>query len=135
VELIEYTMKPAHKILIGAFAAIGVASTLAMIATPAFAQEREDESHEKSSARSAPTVKVTPVQAMSAAERKTGGKAAMANFEFDEGHWIYAVIVAKNHKLMEVEVNSETGKVDDSEDATPEGEAKEFQQELTRLIK
>jgi hypothetical protein len=83
----------------------------------------------------APTAKVTPVQAMKAAEAKVGGKAAMAMFEFDEGHWIYGVIVAKNHKLMEVDVDPMTGKAGDTENVTPEDEGKEFQQALAKLIK
>lgn len=83
----------------------------------------------------APHVKVTPVQAMSIAERKTGGKAARATFEFDEGHWVYGVLVAKNHKLMEVELDPMTGKIGDTEAVTPEGEAKETQQELSQLIR
>ena len=128
-------MKQSLKILIGAFAVIGVASTGAMLATPAFAQGQEKEGQEKSAPMTAPAAKVTPVQAMKAAEAKVGGKAAMAMFEFDEGHWIYGVIVAKNHKLMEVDVDPITGKAGDSEDVTPEDEGKEFQQELAKLIK
>jgi len=128
-------MKQSLKILIGAFAAIGVASTGAMLSTLAFAQAQEKEEQEKSGPMTAPAAKVTPVQAMKAAEAKVGGKAAMAMFEFDEGHWIYGVIVAKNHKLMEVDVDPMTGKAGDTESVTPEDEGKEFQQALAKLIK
>ncbi len=129
-------MKLAHKILIGVFATIGVVSTGQMIATPAFAlpvQEKEDKEAPK--AMTVPAAKITPVQAMKAAEAKSGGKAKMAMFEFDEGHWVYGVIIVKNHKLMEVELDPITGKVGDMESVTPEGEGKEFQQELAKLIK
>lgn len=123
-------MKQSLKILIGAFAAIGVVSTGAMLSTAAFAQ-----SQEKTAAMVEAKAKVTPVQAMKAAEGKVGGKAAMAIFEFDEGHWIYGVVVVKDKKLMEVDVDPMTGKAGDSEAVTPEDEGKEFQQELAKLIK
>ncbi len=128
-------MKHSLKILIGAFAAIGVVSTGTMLATPAFAQGQDKESHEKAGPMTAPVAKVTPVQAMKAAEGKVGGKAAMAIFEFDEGHWIYGVVIMKNHKLMEVDVDPMTGKTGDSEDVTPADEAKEFQDGLTKMLK
>lgn len=128
-------MKQSLKILIGAFAIIGVASTGAMLATPAFAQDQEKEAPAKKVAMTTPHAKVTPVQAMSIAEGKTGGKAARATFEFDEGHWVYGVLIVKNHKLMEVELDPMTGKVGDTEVVTPEDEGKETQQELAALIK
>jgi len=126
-------MKTAHKILIGAFAAIGVVSTGTMMATPAFAQDKE--AQEKSGPMTAPVAKVSPVEAMKAAEAKVGGKATMVLFEFDEGHWIYGVVVVKNHKLMEVDVDPLTGKAGDHEDVTPADEAKEFQDALIKMTK
>lgn len=128
-------MKQSLKILISAFAVIGFAATGAMLATPAYAQAHEREKQEKSGPIMDPAAKVTPVQAMKAAEAKVGGKAAMAMFEFDEGHWIYGVIVSKNHKLIEVDVDPITGKAGDTESVTPEDEGKEFQKALARLIK
>lgn len=128
-------MKQSQKILIGAFAVIGVVSTGTMLTTSAFAQVQDQESQEKSGPMTAPAAKVTPVQAMKAAEGKVGGKASMAIFEFDEGHWIYGVVVVKNHKLMEVDVDPITGKAGDSEDVTPADEAKEFEDGLTKLLK
>jgi uncharacterized membrane protein YkoI len=82
-----------------------------------------------------PSAKISPVQAMQTAEAKTGGKAKLATFEYDDGHWIYGVIIVKNHNLMEVEVNSNTGKVMETENVTPDGEAKEMKADLTKLAK
>jgi uncharacterized membrane protein YkoI len=127
------TMKTVHKIFIGAFAAIGVISTGTMIATPAFAQDKEPQV--KSGPMTTPVAKISPVQAMRAAEAKVGGKATMVLFEFDEGHWIYGVVVVKNQKLMEVDVDPVTGKAGDHEEVTPEDEAKEFQDALSKMMK
>ncbi|MBS1723463.1 MAG: PepSY domain-containing protein [Armatimonadetes bacterium] len=123
-------MKLSLKMLIGTFAVIGVVSTGAIVATPVLAQSQETDV-----ATAEAKAKVTPVQAMKAAEGKVGGKAAMAIFEFDEGHWIYGVVVVKDKKLMEVDVDPITGKAGDSEAVNPEDEGKEFQQELAKLIK
>ncbi len=80
-----------------------------------------------------PMAKISPVAAMASAEGKVGGKAVVAIFEFDEGNWVYGVIVVKDHKLMEVTVDPNTGKALDSEAVTPEDEAKEFAAELKAL--
>lgn len=124
------------KIVTAAFAAIGVVSTASFFASPAFAQEKggkgEQQSHGKATA---PVAKVTPVQAMKAAEGKYGGQAKMALFEFDEGHWVYGVVVLKDKKLIEVDVDPVTGKAGDSEAVTPDDEAKEFKEQLTAILK
>lgn len=83
----------------------------------------------------APKAAVSPVQAMKLANTKTGGKSAIATFEFEDGHWIYGVVVAKKGKLMEVEIDAATGKVGDVEALTPSGEAKEFASELAKYAK
>ncbi len=126
-------MKTVHKILIGAFAAIGVISTGTMIATPALAQDKETQ--DQAAPMRAPVAKVSPVEAMKAAEAKYGGKATLAMFEFDEGHWIYGVMVVNDHKLIEVDVDPLTGKAGDKEAVTPADEAKEFADELTKMTK
>lgn len=128
-------MKQSLKILIGAFAAIGVISTGAMLSSSALAQEGGKETQVKSGSMTAPIAKVTPVQAMKAAEGKVGGKATMVLFEFDEGQWTYGVVVVKNHKLMEVDVDPMTGKAGATEDVTPDDEAKEFKDALAKMIK
>ena len=60
----------------------------------------------------------------------------MANFEYDEGHWIYGVmIVTPAKKLMEVEIDPITGKVSGKPEAvTPEYEAKEMTDGLNKAI-
>ena len=133
------TMKNRLNIFPAAFAAIGVLSTAAFFASPAFAQEKgekgEKEGKETHSKATAPGAKITPVQAMNAAEGKYGGKAKMALFEFDEGHWVYGVVVLKDKKLMEVDVDPVSGKAGDSEAVTPDDEAKEFKEQLTAILK
>ncbi len=101
----------------------------AALVTGAYAYGRTQTSAPK------PVAKVTPVQAMQAAEAKTGGKAGMAVFEFDEGHWVYGVIITKNHKLIEVDVDPVSGKAGATEEATPDAEAKELKDALTKMQK
>ncbi len=128
-------MKVTVKILIGTFAIIGMISTGTMLASRAYGQEKEDGPKAKSVKMSAPTAKISPVQAMKIATDKTGGKAGMAMFEFEDGHWIYGVVIAKKGKLMEAEIDATTGKLGDVEDITAAGEGKEFASELTKFAK
>ena len=137
-------MKQSSKFIIGAFAAIGVVTTGMSMTSLAFGQGAKkiavsQEKAEKATGAKAqapmgkPHSNITPVQAMKAAEAKTGGKATMAIFEFDEGHWIYGVIVTKNHKLTEVDVDPMTGKAGATEAVTPEDEAKEMKDALDKM--
>src|SRR5205809_258 len=43
--------------------------------------------------RATPVCKITPIEAMKIATGKLPGTALNANFEFAEGHWVYAVFV------------------------------------------
>ena len=72
-----------------------------------------------------PKAKITPKQAEAAAVRKLGGKASPAKYEFEDGHWQYAVIVTNAKGMYEAEVSSTTGKVTATEKTTPAEEAKE----------
>jgi hypothetical protein len=73
-----------------------------------------------------PKAKVTPAQAEASALRRIPGKAVSAKYEFEDGHWQYAVLVnARKGGLYEVEVNSTTGKVTDTEKTTAAEEARE----------
>jgi uncharacterized membrane protein YkoI len=143
-------MKQTFKVLVGAFAAIGVITTVTSLSsvalaqggkTLAFSQEKGEkgEKGEKQAAKpgpmTAPHAKITPIQAMKLATEKAGGKATMTIFEFDEGHWVYGVVVVKNHKLMEVEIDPMSGKVLASEAVTPDDEAKEMKSELENMMK
>lgn len=146
-------MKNSIKILIGAFATIGMVSTATTLSSFAVAQggkklaitqekgeqgekgEKGEKQASKAGPMTTPHAKVTPVQAMKIAEGKAGGKAMMAIFEFDEGHWVYGIVVVKNHKLTEVEIDPMTGKVLASEPVTPDDEAKEMKAELENMMK
>jgi hypothetical protein len=100
-------------------------------------QEKEDERGEKSSGSAftvAPKAKLNPIQAMRIAEKASHGKAFQATFEFDEGKWVYGVMVKKGAQLFEVELDPVTGKVGDTEKVTPAGEAKEVQSELGKIL-
>ena len=131
-------MKTTLNMFVGAFAVIGFVATITTMATPAFAQEKESEDAPKATKwvkPTAPMAKLLPSAAMKIASSKTGGTAKMAMFEFEDGHWIYGVIVAKNHKLMEVELDANTGKVGDTESITPEAEGKEMAGEFAQMAK
>jgi uncharacterized membrane protein YkoI len=82
-----------------------------------------------------PHGKVAPWDAMAAAVAKVpGGRAYSATYALEEGRWIYDVIVLQGKSLTEVEVDAVTGKVGDTEAATPEGEGKELTAELNKAI-
>ena len=69
---------------------------------------------------------ITPAQAEAAAMRKIPGKAQTAKYEYEDGHWQYAVVVkARQGGLYEVEVSSTTGKVTDTEKTSAAEEASE----------
>ena len=77
-------------------------------------------------AKAAPAAKITPTQAKAAAVKKIPGKALSAKYEFEDGHWQYAVLVKnKKGEIYEAEVNSTTGHVTATEKTTPAEEASE----------
>lgn len=85
----------------------------------------------------APTGKITPWAAMKIATEKVPGHALNATYEFDEGHWVYGVMVVTGgtkKEIKEVELDPTTGKVGDVEAVTPEGEAKEMTAELNKAL-
>src|SRR5258708_1205656 len=81
-----------------------------------------------------PTGKITPWQAIKIANGKGAGRGLNANFELDAGKWVYGVMIVSKGKLQEVEIDPTTGKIGDTEEVTPEGEAKEIQSELTKAL-
>lgn len=81
-----------------------------------------------------PKCKISPLQAIQAATQKVPGRALNANFELDEGKWIYGVIVVSGKSLSEVQVDPMTGKAGDVEKVTPDDEAQEMKVELTKAI-
>lgn len=88
----------------------------------------------KQTARPEPICSVSPVQAIKAAIDKVPGRPISANFEFDEGKWVYGVLIVTGHTIKEVTVNPLTGKAEDVETVTPDGEAREIKAELNRAV-
>jgi len=75
--------------------------------------------------------KITPWEAMKAATEKLGGgKAFEATYLVEDGKPIYDVIVIKDKKLSEVEVDAITGKAGTVEQVTPAEEGKELTEQL-----
>ena len=82
-----------------------------------------------------PAKQVGPWDAMKAATTKVpGSKAFSATYAHEGNKWLYDVIVIKDKKITEVEVDAATGKVGDTEPGTPEGEGKEMTAELAKAI-
>ena len=77
---------------------------------------------------------VLPTVAMQAAAKKAGGTPFSATYAKEGDKWLYDVILIKNGKVVEVEVDALTGKAGDTESATPEMEGKELTAALTRAI-
>lgn len=70
--------------------------------------------------------RISPDQAKAAAVKKIPGTAQSAKYEFEDGHWQYAVVVeGKSKQLYEVEVNAATGKVTATEKTSAAEEASE----------
>lgn len=128
-----------NKTLITSVALAAALALLTSTARLAYGQEKEDdEKSEKASAQewppSKPVIKVTPIQAMAVARKKLGGGTPFqANFEFDEGHWVYGVMIVKGHAISEVEVDPMTGKALATESVTPDDEAKESTEMLKKV--
>ncbi len=67
-------------------------------------------------AQAAPRAAISPAQAKASALKKITGHATAAKYEFEDGHWQYAVtVINKAGQMYEVEVNATTGKVTDTE--------------------
>lgn len=87
---------------------------------------------QKGSTTPEPKCKVSPVEAIRLAKGKVPGRPLNANFEFDEGKWVYGVMIVSGKTIKEVTIDPMTGKVGDVETVTPEDEAKEIKDELTK---
>lgn len=59
--------------------------------------------------------RINPSQAQSAALKKVAGKVVSTQYEREDGRWQYAVLVRNKKGLYEVEVDSRTGRVTDTE--------------------
>ncbi len=73
-----------------------------------------------------PKPHVSARQAEAAAVRRIPGQALSAKYEFEDGHWQYAVLVKNNKgQLYEAEVSSTTGQVTATEKTSAAEETKE----------
>jgi hypothetical protein len=84
--------------------------------------------------RPEPTGKVTPWAAIKIALTKVPGTPLNANFEFDEGKWVYGVMIVSGKSIKEVEIDPNTGKIGGVETVTPDDEAQEIKAELTKAV-
>ncbi len=89
---------------------------------------------QKAQAAPEPKSKITPVEAIKIALGKVSGRPLHADFEFDEGKWVYGVMIVNGKIIKEVQVDPISGKIGDVETVTPEGEATEVKAELTKAI-
>lgn len=92
------------------------------------------QAQQKRGAMPQPKGKVTPWQAIQIAKGKFPGRPLHANFEYDEGKWVYGVMLVSGKTIKEVTIDPMTGKVGAVETVTPEDEAKEIRDELTKAI-
>ena len=81
-----------------------------------------------------PKGRITPWAAIKIATGKVPGRPLLANFELDEGKWVYGVMVVSGKIIKEVEVDPMTGKAGEVEVVTPQGEGKEMQEMLARAV-
>jgi uncharacterized membrane protein YkoI len=73
-----------------------------------------------------PKARITPQQAAASAVKRVPGKVLATKYEFEDGHWQYAVTIKnKKGELYEAEVSAVTGKVTDTERTTAAEEAQE----------
>jgi hypothetical protein len=121
-----------HKILAYPFVSAAILSFGLISVNRASAQEDDER---PATAATAPSGKLGPWDAMKIAGARAHGRPVTATFEFEDGHWIYGVMVASHGKLKEVEIDATTGQLGDIETATPEGEARELRGDLERAIK
>ena len=57
------------------------------------------------------TAVISLTRAVTAAEQHVGGKASRAEYELDDGQWIYEVEVVRDGTVMDVKVDAASGKV------------------------
>ena len=78
--------------------------------------------------------KIGPWDAMKLATGKVPGRAYNCTYEFEDGHWQYAVFVVAGKTIKEVEIDPVTGKVGDVENVDPDKEAQEVARDLKAAI-
>lgn len=88
----------------------------------------------QSASASEPTCKLSPVDAIKIAKTKIPGRTIQATFEFEDGKWVYGVMIVTGKSIKEVIVDASSGKIGDIESVTPNDEAKEIKAELERAL-
>ena len=81
-----------------------------------------------------PKGKVAPWTAMKTANADLKGKPLTATFASEGGKWIYDVLITKDGKLYEVEVDAASGKAAKPEIVTVEEEAQEMSDDLNKAM-
>ena len=77
-------------------------------------------------AKDAPKTKLTAKQAEQIAVKKYPGKlAGKTNLEHEDGKWQYEVLVQTGKKLLEIDVDANSGKINATEETTAAEEARE----------
>ncbi len=85
---------------------VAAVATLSLAAAGfAFTVHADDEALGLAEAR------ISLVEAVTAAEQHVGGKAFQAEYEREKGQWVFEVAVVKDQQVMDVKVDSMTGKV------------------------
>ena len=88
----------------------------------------------RANAKGEATGRVTPWAAMKIANATLKGKPLTATYASEGNKWLYDVLVTKNGKLYEVEVDAVTGKAAPAETVTVAEEAKEMTDDLNKAM-
>ena len=88
----------------------------------------------RANAKGAEQGKVTPWAAMKTANASLNGKPLTATYAAEGDKWLYDVLVTKDGKLYEVEVDAVSGKAAKPEVVTVEEEAKEMADDLNKAM-
>ncbi len=91
-------------------------------------------SPQNNTSQAAPKCKISPVEAIKIAQKKVPGRPLQSNFEFDEGKWVYGVMIVSGSTIKEVTIDPITGKVGGTETVTPDDEAKEIKEMLQKAV-
>jgi uncharacterized membrane protein YkoI len=70
-----------------------------------------NQSNEENDALALASAKIDLIQAVTAAEQQTGGKAAKAELEHSKSGWVFDVEVVKDGKVYDVAVDASSGNV------------------------
>lgn len=105
-------MKKSHKII-----ATSVAIALSGLGATAYASNEENENEDSAEHQAFLKTPISLTKAIMAAEKKTGAKAMSAEFEDEDGTFIYDIeLLTAEGEEIEAEVNAKTGSISIEED-------------------